>query len=271
MELKSLTRGLQIIQFFTYEKPVLTFDELKAHCRFPASTLYRFLDNLTRAGLLKVNPLTKEYRLSELFIRLGQVAQKGVPLIELCYPLMRRLSAKTGESVFLSIREGDQKVCVSSVESGERPIRYVPRPASVAPLHVGASGKVILAFSRQDEIRDLVDKRKLVAMTPKTITNRTKLKECLSRIQESGYDYSEGESVPGAWGLGVPILDPAGCAYASLTLAGTMLDVPGARLKNFIEMMKRAVAEIEADLWKTGQDVRKANSKIASAARERWR
>lgn len=256
MELKSLSRGLQIVEFFTYENPVLNFEEIKARCRFPESTLYRFLVNLTDAGLLKLNPLTKEYRLGELFIRLGQVAQKGIPLLELCYPLMRRLSAETGESVFLSIREGRGKVCVSSVESGKRSIRYVPRPASVAPLHVGASGKSILAFLRQDEIRALVDKRKLVSVTPKTVTNKGKLKRCLSRIRENGYDYSEGESVPGAWGLGFPILDPTGIACASLTLAGTLLDPPGRRLKNFIATMKRAISEIESELWKSRQAVR---------------
>jgi DNA-binding IclR family transcriptional regulator len=264
MELKSLTRGLQIVEFFTSEKPVLTFDEIKIHCRFPASTLYRFLDNLTRAGLLKLNPLTKEYRLGELFIRLGQVAQKGIPLLELCYPLMRRLSGETGESVFLSTREGEEKVCVSSVESGKRPIRYVPRPGSVAPLHVGASGKSILAFVSQDELRVLVDERKLISMTSKTITNKVKLKRRLVRIREEGYDYSEGESVPGAWGLGFPIFDPTGNAYASLTLAGTMLDPPGRRLKTFVTIMKRAVSEIESKLWKTGQEERQASSRLSN-------
>lgn len=263
MELRSLVRGLQIVELFTYEKPVLTFDEIKAQCRFPASTLYRFLDNLTRGGLLTLNPLTKEYRLGAVFIRLGQVAQKGIPLVELCYPLMRRLSAETGESVFLSIREGGGKVCVSSVESGRRPVRYVPRPGSVAPLHVGASGKAILAFLPQEEIGELLEKGKLVSQTPKTVTDKVKLKNRLVRIRENGYDYSEGESVPGAWGLAFPLLDLTGYVYASLTLAGTMLDPPGPRLKQFVQTLKNSVSEIESELWKSGQEIRKTTRKAA--------
>lgn len=263
MELRSLARGLQIIELFTHDKPVLTFDEIRARCRFPGSTLYRFLDNLTRAGLLSLHPMTKEYRLGAVFIRLGQVAQKGIPLLELCYPVMRRLSAETGESVFLSIREGREKVCVSSVESGRRPIRYVPKTGSVAPLHVGASGKAILAFMHEDEMRDVVDKGRLVSVTPKTITNRVKLKERLARIRGNGYDYSEGESVSGAWGLGFPILDPSGYAVASLTLAGTMLDPAGPRLKTFVEIMKRSVSEIESELWKRSQEARKTTRRAA--------
>jgi DNA-binding IclR family transcriptional regulator len=267
MELRSLTRGLQLIELFTHEKPVLTFDEISTRCRFPSSTLYRFLDNLTRAGLLRLNPSTKEYRLGAVFIRLGQVAQKGIPLLELCYPLMRRLSSDTGESVFLSIREGREKICVCSVESERRPIRYVPRPGSVAPLHVGASGRAILAFVSEEELKDLVDKGKLISVTPKTITDKVKLKERLIRIRESGYDYSEGESVVGAWGLGYPILDPTGCACASLTLAGTMLDPLGPRLNTFVEIMKRSVAEIESELWKKGQQVRNATHRAAKHSR----
>jgi DNA-binding IclR family transcriptional regulator len=263
MELRSLTRGLQIVELFTHEKPVLTFDEIRGRCRFPASTLYRFLENLTRAGLLRLNPSTKEYRLGALFIRLGQVAQKGTPLLELCYPLMRRLSSETGESVILSIREGREKLCVSCVESERRPIRYVPRPGSVAPLHVGASGRAILAFVSQEEMKDLVDNGRLAAVTPKTVTDKAELKNRLVRIREDGYDYSEGESVVGAWGLGFPILDPTGCASASLTLAGTMLDPPGPRLNTFVQTMRKLVAEIESELWKKGQEVRKVNHRAA--------
>ncbi len=263
MELRSLTRGLQIIELFTHEKPVLTFDEIRARCRFPGSTLYRFLENLTRTGLLRLNPLTKEYRLGAVFIGLGQVAQKGIPLVELCYPLMRRLSAETGESVFLSIREGEGKVCVSSVESGRRPIRYVPRPGSLTAMHIGASGKAILAFLRPEEISELLGKGKLVSATPKTITDKVKLKDRLARIREKGYDYSEGEAVPGAWGLAFPILDPTGCACASLTLAGTVLDPPGTRLKTFVDLMKKLVSEIESELWKQGQEIRKTTRRAA--------
>lgn len=270
MELRSLTRGLQIIELFTHDKPVLTFDEIKARCRFPGSTLYRFLDNLTRTGLLSLNPMTKEYRLGALFIRLGQIAQKGIPLVELCYPLMRRLSAETGESVFLSIREGGEKVCVSSVESGRKPIRYVPRPGSVAPLHVGASGKAILAFLHAEEMRELVGKGRLVSVTPKTITDKAKLKDRLLRIRGNGYDYSEGESVLGAWGLGFPILDPAGCACASLTMAGTMLDPPGPRLKTYVELMKKSVSEIEDQLWKKGQETGKGGRRAVKQKNKRW-
>jgi DNA-binding IclR family transcriptional regulator len=263
MELASLTRGLRIIELFTQERPVLTFDEIRIQCRFPASTLYRFLDNLVRTGLLRLNPLTKEYRLGAVFIRLGQVAQKGIPLHELCYPLMRRLSAETGESIFLSIREGGQKVCVSSVESERRPVRYVPRPGSAAPLHVGASGKAILAFMREEEMRDLVNKGRLVAATRRTVTDKGKLKERLARIRGNGYDYSEGESVLGAWGLAFPILDPTGCAYASLTLAGTVLDPPGPRLKTYVEGMKKLVSDIESELWQKGEELRKGARRAA--------
>jgi DNA-binding IclR family transcriptional regulator len=263
MELRSLTRGLHLIELFTHEKPVLTFDEIRGRCRFPASTLYRFLDNLTRAGLLTLNSSTKEYRLGAPFIRLGQAAQKGIPLLELCYPLMRRLSSETGESVFLSIREGRGKTCVGCVESERRPIRYVPGPGSVAPLHVGASGRAILAFVSQEELKNLVEKGKLVSVTPKTITDKVELKERLVRIRETGYDYSEGESVVGAWGLGFPILDPTGSACASLTLAGTMLDPLGPRLNTFVKIMKRSVAEIESELWNKGQEAHKQSRTAA--------
>lgn len=249
MELKSLVRGWQIVELFTYRRPVLTFDEICAYSSLPKSTLYRFLENLTRMGLLKANAGTKEYRLGPSFIRLGEIAQKGVPLLEDCFPMMRRLSAEIGESVYLSMREGDQKVCVSSVEGRSTPIKYAPSPGSVAPLHAGASGKVLLAFMPEEEMAELLQKGKLLSVTPNTITDRDELKLRLRQIRKNGYDYSEGELVPETWALAFPILDPGGCACASLTIAGTLLNPPGPRLKILVEKMRGSVRGIETELW----------------------
>lgn len=249
MELRSLSRGWQIIGLFTYEKPVLTFDEIWTHCRFPKSTLYRFLDNLTRRGLLKLNPATKEYRLGASFIRLGQIAQKGVPLLEVCYPTMRRLSAEIGESVYLSVQESGQKVCLSCVEARSTPIKYAPTPGSVAPLHAGASGKVLLAFMPEEEMEELVEKGRLASVTPKTITHKDRLNLRLRQIRKNGYDYSEGELVPGTWALAFPILHPGGSAFASLTVAGTLLNPPGPGLKKLVERVRTEVRRIENELW----------------------
>lgn len=250
MELRSLSRGLEIIGLFTYERPALTFEEIWTQCRFPKSTLYRFLDNLTRRGLLKLNSATKEYRLGALFIRLAEIAQKGVPLLEVCQPMMRRLSAEIGESVYLSVREGVQKVCLTCVEGRSAPIKYAPTPGSVAPLHAGASGKVFLAFMPEEELAELIEKARLAPVTPKTISHKEELKERLRQIRKNGYDYSEGELVPGTWALAFPILDPRGSAFASLTVAGTLHNPPGAGLKKLVETMKSAVHNLEDELWK---------------------
>ncbi|MBI4522346.1 MAG: IclR family transcriptional regulator [Deltaproteobacteria bacterium] len=250
MELRSLSRGLQIIELFSYQRPVLGFSEISHHCRFPKSTLYRFLENLTRRGFLKVNPATKEYRLGALFIQLGQIAQKGVPLMEVCQPAMRRLSAEIGHSVYLSVPEGGQKVCLSCVEGRSTPIKYAPAPGSVAPLHAGASGKVLLAFSPEEEMAYLAEKGRLLSVTPKTITHKEELRARLRQIRKNGYDYSEGELVPGTWALAFPILDPRGSAFASVTVAGTLLNPPGPGLKKLVEKVKSEVFHIENELWR---------------------
>jgi DNA-binding IclR family transcriptional regulator len=170
---------------------------------------------------------------------------------------MRRLSQETGESVYLSMREGARKVCVGSVESKSTPIKYAPTPGSVAPLHAGASGKVLLAFRPEEEIRELVEKGRLVSVTPKTIIHKSRLMLRLTQIRRNGYDYSEGELVLGTWALAFPVLDPSGYACASLTLAGTLLHTPGPRMKRLVDSMRRAVRRIESELWREqAQDLR---------------
>jgi DNA-binding IclR family transcriptional regulator len=65
---------------------------------------------------------------------------------EVVQPVLRELSAATGESATFYVREGNQRICMARVE-GPKSIRHHVRVGASLPLTLGSPGRVLLAFS----------------------------------------------------------------------------------------------------------------------------
>jgi DNA-binding IclR family transcriptional regulator len=75
-------------------------------------------------------------------VALGRAAAAGVPLRDVARPVLEDLRAQTGESVQLYVREGDQRVCVLSLESPAE-LRTIVAEGAALPLDRGSAGKIL--------------------------------------------------------------------------------------------------------------------------------
>lgn len=75
-------------------------------------------------------------------IGLGHQAAEAVPLWAAARPALAWLHEQTGESVQLFVRDGDERVCVESIESA-RELRTIVPVGARLPLEVGSAGKVL--------------------------------------------------------------------------------------------------------------------------------
>jgi DNA-binding IclR family transcriptional regulator len=100
------------------------------------------------------------------------------------------------------------------------------------PIHTGAMGKVLLAFSDAAEREEILDRTELVAYTPATITDRAMLDRELAKIRDAGFAESRGERSPGVAAVSAPVLGPDRRLIAALAIIG-----PSERLDD--EMLAR--------------------------------
>src|SRR5258708_40047784 len=84
------------------------------------------------------------------------------------------------------------------------------------PIHTGAMGKVLLAFSEPAERDEILDRTELVAYTPATITDRAVLDRELARVHEAGYPERRGERSARVAAVSAPALGPDTLAIAAL-------------------------------------------------------
>ena len=144
----------------------------------------------------------------------------------------------------MTVRTGTNVICIQQVES-RRLIRFAIENGRILPLHLGASGKAILAYETE-RVLDQVLKR---MEDPR---QKEALLENLERIRRQGYCLTVGEVDPDVFGIAAPIFDGYRRVVASLTIAG-----PSERLHPGTgEMMIRSVVEATREISRAGQSVR---------------
>jgi DNA-binding IclR family transcriptional regulator len=220
---KIVSKTLDILSTFSVDHPSLRPDELASLAKIPLSTIYRFLNSLIKAGYLTKDPSTLAYRLGPAILRLARVAEAGLDFRMLAIPWMEELYKRNKETIYLVVRSGDSWLCLESRMRAGVGIRLLVRVGETAPIHLGCPGKVLLAFLGDRKINDILNRIQLRKIPPSlTIVDRQKLLKQLSDIRARGWHYSQGEYVPGAWGLGAPILNAKGIAEAAIVISGVL-------------------------------------------------
>jgi len=138
-------RVVAVLEAFLDGVPDLGVTELSRRLDCSKSVVHRILAALTERGFVVADPATHRYRLGPNARRLGDVASEHQDLGAQALPHLRRIRERTGETATFSARRGAVRVYVEQVES-RHVVRQTVRLGEEAPLHLGASGKAILAF-----------------------------------------------------------------------------------------------------------------------------
>ena len=105
------------------------------------ATAHRLAVALQEHGLLRRDG-NGRFVLGLRLVALGRQASAAWPLAEAAGPVLADLRDHTGESVQLFVRDGDERLCVASLESPHELRTIVPLGARL-PLSVGSAAQVL--------------------------------------------------------------------------------------------------------------------------------
>src|ERR1700744_799569 len=119
---QSLERGLAILGTFSPDRPALGISELAQRLGLTRSTTHRYVATLARLGYLEQDPATRKYRLGIRVLDLGFTVLGSLELREIAGPHLQRLSAATGLTANLAIRDDTDVILIDRIRG--RPGRY---------------------------------------------------------------------------------------------------------------------------------------------------
>ena len=169
-----------------------------------------FCDHDHHEGLWMLGP--------EMYI-MGTVAAERYDITEIAREHVAALADATGESAFLSVRRGEETVCLLRAD-GAFPIRsFVLYEGKRFPLGVASAGLAILSFLPESAIERYLDNHDLEPAYG-IDHRRESLGLRIAETRERGWAENPALIVEGSWGMGAAVFDAAGQPAWALSLTG---------------------------------------------------
>lgn len=256
MLVKSLEKALRILLSFESNRKSQSLLEISKQTSIPVTSLYRFLRTLEKHGFIKTDAEGKSYQLGPTLFRLGMLSYDSVDLREVAKPEMEKVAEITGESIFLTVRDHNNSVCIESAEGSHR-VRLTQQIGAALPLHAGAAAKILLAYLPDPERQKTIESLDLRPLSPGTVTNRTALERKIRLIRTRGFDVSKEEVDAGACGVAVPIFSEKGEVVAALASGGPIYRFTDKKIKRLVDRLSKASQII-------GKNLRSASERVVS-------
>jgi IclR family acetate operon transcriptional repressor len=158
------------------------------------------------------------YRLGIRLLQLGSRVASHQDLRREARPLMEALRDQIGETVNLTVREGDEVVYLDRALP-ERMMRVEQRIGSRAPLHVTAVGKLMLGEAGEPACREYARRTGLPGYTRYSFTDEEQLVQHVSGCLRTGFAYDDEEAEAGVGCIGVLVRDNEGKIVAGLSIS----------------------------------------------------
>jgi IclR family pca regulon transcriptional regulator len=219
---QSLERGLAILGTFSPDRPALGISELAKRLGLTRSTTHRYVATLAKLGFLDQDETTRKYRLGIRVLDLGFAVLGSLELREIAVPYLQRLTAATGHTSNLAIRDDTDVILIDRIRG--RPCRYHHfefnlHVGSRLPSYCSATGKALLAFLPPPELDELLDRVELLPRGPRTLVSRTALIAELAQVRRTGFAFNDEELESGLRSIAVPVRSRAGTVVAAINLA----------------------------------------------------
>ena len=233
---RAVERALDILLCFTREEPVRSLTHISECVHMSKTTVHRLLATLENKRFITRDKVTGLYRLGFRFIEMASLVLQAVELPRWAQPYLQRLSAECGETVDLSILDGAQVMYLQVIESAQR-VKIAAAVGQRLPAFCTASGKALLAYSPEDQVRIILGES-LTRYTDRTTVTIDEILEDLRVTRERGYAVSDQEYERDINAVAAPIFDADHHPIASIAIVGPSFRLTKERLPALGELIR---------------------------------
>ena len=211
-----IDRLTALLEALARNRDAVSLKVLAADAVLHPSTAFRILASAVENGLVVRDG--NRYRLGIRLLQLGSRVASHGDLRREARPLMDALRDQIGETVNLTVRQGDEVVYLERALP-ERMMRVEQRIGSRAPLHVTAVGKLMLGERGEAACREYAQRTGLPGYTRYSFTDEEQLVQHVSGCVRAGFAYDDEEAETGVGCIGVLVHDDSGQIVAGLSIS----------------------------------------------------
>jgi len=242
---QSLDRALALLDLVVASADTgLSLAPLAAAAGLSKPTAHRLLTGLRNAGLIDYNPASRLFSPAFKLYQMGQKVGGRFDVAQLAGPGMDRIAEATEDTVYLSIRSGDQAICVAR-RTGAFPIRTLTLEVGDSrPLGLGAGNLALLAALPDGECEQVIARNHALYRGHPNFDAQS-LREYVARTRADGYALNYGLMMPEMAAIGVALHNPDGTVNAALSVAAIKTRMQADRRAQIVGLLRQEAAEIE--------------------------
>lgn len=240
--INSVLKAIKILQLFTNNRPFLSLTEISLLLGYPKTTLHALLNTLESQGFIEKTGKGL-YALGTAIITLTQNVRVNVQIRDRAAPLLRTLFDHCGESVYLTVLDGDYCLYIYAIESSDR---LLARSAVGERIHLHCTsvGKAIISYLPEDELAKIIERVGLPKYTDRTITDAAALNEELKATRERGFSIDSEEHEEDTFCVGAPIFNEYAGIIGSCSISGRDPELIASRLEDLSLALRYTAQEI---------------------------
>ena len=201
---QSITRAANILKLLsTGETHSIT--SISLELKLSKGTVHRLLETLEASNFVVQDPVNRRYGLGQFIVSLASNFMiSHQTLILRCVDEMNHLRDVSGETICLSIPIGSKRFVLEELPSNQN-IKFTVGKGFAVPLHLGCTGKVLLAELPESESDAVIDSLDAALNEGESPLDKQALKQEVRSTREQGFAMSFGEVMSDAAGISVPI------------------------------------------------------------------
>lgn len=245
--MNAIDKLFHLLEQFTDEKPRWGVRELSAQAGLSPNLTHWYLKNLERNRIVRKDPDSDKYELGYRLFELASRSSRPTIIRNAALPAMRELSQSTGGTSVLRVLDGDELLCLASIE-GPSSLRVHYAEGTRVPCNYGCVGKVLMAYMDEKRAERLFLNKRLQRYTDRTLLNLDSLKRDWAKIRERGWTYTSGETIRGARAVAAPIRDFSGSVCAGVGVTFPAVALPKSEVSQVAKAVTDAAKEISREL-----------------------
>lgn len=226
LAIQVLERAMRLLDVMAAHDQPVPLKQLAQQTGLHASTAHRILNDLV-VGRYAERADSGKYQLGMRLLELGSHVKKRLNIHDIALKHMRDLHLMTGQTINLSVRQGDEIVYVERAWSERSGMQVVRAIGGRAPMHLTSTGKLFLAAFDNRQLKAYIGRTGLVGTTPNSLTRSDRLERDLAHIRRHGYARDNEELELGVRCIAAGVYDDN-----ARLIAGLSISAPADRLKD---------------------------------------
>jgi DNA-binding IclR family transcriptional regulator len=218
------------------------------------STTHRLVAFLQRSGFLR-HMEGRGYLLGAKLIELGSAALEQMPLTGLARPHIERLAQQTGDTIHLSVRDGDNIIYVDKISSNKG-LEMRSRIGMHKPMATTGTGKAMMLDSEESEWARLYSLAHIdviaAEVPPPGFLAWDDYRQAMRGFKAQGYAFEMEENEAGIRCVAAPIRDARGAIVAGLSVASTVPYMSKERMQTLAPAVVACARTIAGELGYSG-------------------